>query len=28
MVVIELSDPGQVNGLMTAAQYEEFLKKS
>jgi glycine cleavage system H protein len=28
MVVIELSDPGQINGLMTAAQYEEFLKKS
>lgn len=27
MVVIELSDPGQVNGLMTAAQYEAFLKK-
>jgi glycine cleavage system H protein len=28
MVVIELSDPGQINGLMTAAQYDEFLKKS
>jgi glycine cleavage system H protein len=28
MVVIELSDPEQINGLMTAAQYEEFLKKS
>jgi glycine cleavage system H protein len=28
MVVIELSDPGQINGLMTAAQYEDFLKKS
>jgi glycine cleavage system H protein len=28
MVVIELSDPGQINGLMTAAQYEAFLKKS
>jgi glycine cleavage system H protein len=28
MVVIELSDPGQINGLMTAAQYEESLKKS
>jgi len=28
MVVIELSDPGQINRLMTAAQYEEFLKKS
>jgi len=27
IVVIDLSDPGQVNGLMTAAQYEEFLKK-
>ncbi len=27
MVVIDLSDPGQVNGLMTAAQYEAFLKK-
>jgi glycine cleavage system H protein len=27
IAVIELSDPGQVNGLMTAAQYEEFLKK-
>ena len=25
--VIELSDLGQVNGLMTAAQYEAFLKK-
>jgi glycine cleavage system H protein len=28
MVVIELSDPEQINGLMTAAQYEEFLKRS
>jgi glycine cleavage system H protein len=27
LAVIELSDPGQVNGLMTAAQYESFLKK-
>jgi glycine cleavage system H protein len=27
LAVIELSDPGQVNGLMTAAQYEDFLKK-
>lgn len=27
IAVIELSDPGQVNGLMTAAQYEAFLKK-
>lgn len=27
IAVIELSDPGQVNGLMTAAQYEDFLKK-
>ncbi len=27
MVVIDLSDPGQVNGLMTAEQYEAFLKK-
>jgi len=27
IAVIDLSDPGQVNGLMTAAQYEEFLKK-
>jgi glycine cleavage system H protein len=25
MVVIELSDQGQVDGLMTAAQYETFL---
>lgn len=25
MVVIEMSDPGQVNTLMTAAQYETFL---
>jgi glycine cleavage system H protein len=25
MAVIELSDPGQVNGLMTAEQYEAFL---
>src|SRR5438067_12947731 len=28
IAVIDLSDPGQINGLMTAAQYEEFLKKS
>lgn len=27
LVVMELSDPGQVNSLMTAAQYEDFLKK-
>jgi glycine cleavage system H protein len=27
IAVIELSDPGQVNGLMTAEQYETFLKK-
>ena len=27
LTVIELSDPGQVNGLMTAEQYEAFLKK-
>ena len=27
IAVIELSDPGQVTGLMTAAQYEAFLKK-
>jgi len=27
LAVIELSDLGQVNGLMTAAQYEAFLKK-
>ena len=27
IAVIDLSDPGQVNSLMTAAQYEEFLKK-
>lgn len=27
IAVIELSDPGQVNGLMTAEQYEAFLKK-
>lgn len=27
IAVIELSDPGQVNGLMTAAQYEDFLRK-
>jgi len=25
MVVVEMSDPAQVNGLMTAAQYEAFL---
>jgi glycine cleavage system H protein len=25
MAVIELSDPGQVNGLMTAEQYDAFL---
>ncbi len=25
MVVIEMSDPGQANTLMTAAQYEAFL---
>ncbi len=28
IAVIELSDPAQVDGLMTAAQYEQFLKKS
>jgi glycine cleavage system H protein len=27
IAVIELSDPGQVTALMTAAQYEQFLKK-
>jgi glycine cleavage system H protein len=27
IAVIDLSDPGQINSLMTAAQYEEFLKK-
>jgi len=27
IALIELSDPGQVNGLMTAEQYEAFLKK-
>ena len=27
IAVIELSDPGQVSGLMTAEQYEAFLKK-
>jgi glycine cleavage system H protein len=27
IAVIELSDPDQVNGLMTAEQYEAFLKK-
>ena len=27
IAVIELSDPGQFNGLMTAEQYEAFLKK-
>jgi glycine cleavage system H protein len=27
IAVIELSDPGQVNSLMTAEQYEAFLKK-
>jgi glycine cleavage system H protein len=27
IAMIELSDPGQVNGLMTAEQYEAFLKK-
>jgi glycine cleavage system H protein len=27
IAVIDLSDPGQINGLMTAAQYEQFLKK-
>ncbi|MEP6887553.1 MAG: glycine cleavage system protein GcvH [Nitrospirales bacterium] len=27
IAVIELSDPGQVNGLMTAEQYDAFLKK-
>jgi len=27
IAVIELSDPSQVTGLMTAAQYEAFLKK-
>lgn len=25
MVVVEMSDPAQVNGLMTATQYEAFL---
>lgn len=25
MVVVEMSDPAQVNGLMTEAQYEAFL---
>jgi glycine cleavage system H protein len=28
IAVIELSDPGQVKGLMTAEQYEAFLKKN
>ena len=27
IAVIDLSDPGQIDGLMTAAQYEQFLKK-
>jgi glycine cleavage system H protein len=27
LAVIELSEPGQINGLMTAEQYEAFLKK-
>jgi glycine cleavage system H protein len=27
IAVIELSDPDQVNGLMTAEQYEAFLRK-
>jgi glycine cleavage system H protein len=27
IAVVELSDPGQVTALMTAAQYEQFLKK-
>ena len=27
LAAIELSDPSQLDGLMTAAQYEEFLKK-
>lgn len=27
IAVIALSDPGQVDRLMTAAQYEQFLKK-
>jgi glycine cleavage system H protein len=27
MAVIDLSDPSQVDGLMTAEQYEAFLKK-
>ena len=27
IAMIELSDPGQVTALMTAAQYEQFLKK-
>jgi glycine cleavage system H protein len=27
IAVIELSDPGQITGLMTAEQYEAFLKK-
>ena len=27
IAVIDLSDPGQIVGLMTAAQYEQFLKK-
>lgn len=27
LAVIELSDPSQVDGLMTAAQYDDFLEK-
>ena len=27
IAVIDLSDPGQIDDLMTAAQYEQFLKK-
>jgi hypothetical protein len=27
MVVIDLTDPGEIDKLMTAQQYDEFLKK-
>jgi glycine cleavage system H protein len=27
MIVIALSNPGELDGLLTSAQYEEFLKK-
>lgn len=27
MVVIDLTDPGEIDKLMTAPQYDEFLKK-